>query len=70
MSTVTYPSQPKPQVIRYGASNAIYGLGVFGAWFYFFSHVTTLLQGVIAFFQGIFWPAFMVFEVLKLLYKG
>ena len=71
MSTETYyPNQPKPRVVRYGASNAMYGLGVIGAWFYFFAHVTTLWQGVIAFFQGIFWPAYMVFEGLKLLYKG
>ncbi len=60
----------KPRVIRYGASDAIYGLGLIGAWVYFIGHATTFWLGVIGFVKGIFWPAFMVFEAFRLLYKG
>jgi len=60
----------KPRVIRYGASDAIYGLGLVGAWVYFIGHAPTFWLGVIGFVKGIFWPAFMVFEAFRLLYKG
>jgi hypothetical protein len=61
----------KPKALRpAGASDAIYALGLLGAWVYFFSHVTTFWQGVLAFFQGVFWPAFMVYEAFKVLYGG
>ncbi len=43
-------------------SGAIYGLGIFGAWVYFFSHASGFWEVVLAFFQGIFWPAWMVYE--------
>ncbi len=48
-------------------SGAIYGLGIFGAWFYFFGQADTFWEFVWAFFQGLFWPAFMVYEVFKVL---
>jgi len=57
--------KPRTKVVyREGTAGAIYGLGIFGAWFYFFSHVTTFWAGVLAFFKGIFWPAFMVYGLL------
>jgi hypothetical protein len=42
---------------------AIYGLGIFGAWVFFFQQADGFWQYVFAFFQGLFWPAFMVYEV-------
>lgn len=46
---------------------AIYGLGIFGAWFYFFGQADSFWEYVWAFFQGLLWPAFMVYEVFKVL---
>jgi hypothetical protein len=50
-----------------GASGAVYGLGLIGAWVYFIGHATTIWLGVLGFFKGIVWPALMVFELLKYL---
>jgi hypothetical protein len=43
---------------------AIYGLGIFGAWVYYFQAADGFWEFVWAFFQGVFWPAFMVYEAL------
>jgi len=50
-----------------GASEAVYGLGLIGAWVYYFTHATTFLMGVLGFFKGIVWPAILVYEALKYL---
>ena len=72
MATETIPSeqkQPKPKVIRQtGASEAVYGFGLIGAWIYYFTHATTFLIGVLGFFKGIVWPAMLVYEMLKYLH--
>ena len=49
-------------------AGAIYGLGIFGAWVYFFQHAHTFWAFILAFFQGIFWPAWMVYHVFKVLH--
>jgi hypothetical protein len=41
----------------------VYFLGIVGAWFYFFSRADSFWEFVGAIFQGLFWPAFMVYEV-------
>lgn len=46
---------------------AIYGLGVLGGWVWFFSQAETFGGYVLAFLQGIVWPAFMVYEVFRTL---
>jgi len=59
----------KPKVIRRGgASEAVYGLGLIGAWVYFIGHATTFWIGVLGFLKGIVWPALLVYEVLKYLH--
>ena len=52
---------------RGGSSDAIYGMGLIGAWIYYISTATTFWMGVLGIFKGIFWPAFLVYEVLKYL---
>lgn len=47
---------------------AIYGLGMFGAWFYFFEQANGFWEYVLAAFQGIFWPAWMVYEAFAALH--
>ena len=72
MTTESYPSAQKPQkprVIRQaGASEAVYGFGLIGAWIYYFTHAATFLLGVLGFFKGIVWPAMLVYEALKFLH--
>jgi hypothetical protein len=51
------------------AGSAIYGLGIFGAWVWFFQQAHTFWHFVLAFFQGILWPAWMVYDVFKALTK-
>jgi hypothetical protein len=48
-----------------GASEAVYGMGLIGAWVYYISHATTVWVGVLGVLKGIFWPAMLVYEALK-----
>jgi hypothetical protein len=71
MNTELNPNEKvyqRPRVIHHnGASGAVYGLGLIGAWVYFIGHATTFWLGVLGFLKGIVWPALMVFELLKYL---
>lgn len=44
---------------------ALYGLGIFGAWFYFWQQADGFWEHIYGLFQGIFWPAYMVFDAFK-----
>jgi len=46
-------------------SGAIYGLGIFGAFVYYWQQADTFWEYVLSFIAGLFWPAFMVYEVFK-----
>lgn len=46
---------------------ALYGLGIFGAWVYFWQQADGFWAFVWAIVQGIFWPAFMVYEAFAAL---
>jgi hypothetical protein len=50
-----------------GASGAVYGLGFIGAVIYYLTTATTILAGLIGIVKAIFWPAFVVYGLLKLL---
>ena len=52
-----------------GSSEAVYGLGLIGAWVYYLSRAKTFQQGLLGFFKGIFWPAFLVYALLEFLEK-
>ncbi len=54
-------------VYRGGASEAVYGLGLLGAWFYYISTADTFVVGALGILKGIFWPALLVYEFLKFL---
>jgi hypothetical protein len=49
------------------SSEAVYGFGLIGAWFFYFTHATTFWIGVLGFFKGLVWPAMLVYEALKFL---
>lgn len=46
---------------------AIYGLGIFGAFVYYWQQADTFWQYVLSFFEGLFWPAFMVYQIFDAL---
>jgi hypothetical protein len=48
-------------------SGALYGLGIFGAWFYFWQQADGFAEHLYAIFEGVFWPAYMVFHALQAL---
>jgi len=50
-----------------GASEAVYGLGVIGAWIYYISTAATFWAGALGIVKGVFWPAFLVYEWMKFL---
>jgi hypothetical protein len=49
---------------------AVYGLGIFGALVYFWQQADGLWEHLLAVVQGLFWPAFMVYEVFKALRRS
>lgn len=44
---------------------AIYGLGIFGALVYYWQQADTFWEYAFSLLQALFWPAFMVYEVLQ-----
>ena len=48
---------------------AIYGLGILGAWVYFWQQAAGFWEHVWALVQGVFWPAWMVYQAFERLYS-
>lgn len=46
---------------------ALYGLGIFGAWVWFWQQADGFWEYAWAIIQGLFWPAFMVYEAFAAL---
>jgi hypothetical protein len=46
---------------------ALYGLGIFGAWVFFWQLADGFWEHAYALFQGVFWPAYMVFDAFSAL---
>jgi hypothetical protein len=62
----THEEHRKPKIVtQRGASEAVYGLGLIGAWVFYIGHATTFWMGVLGFLKGIVWPALLVYEALK-----
>jgi hypothetical protein len=55
------------EIYKGGASEAVYGFGLIGAWIYYLSHATTFWVGALGILKGIAWPAMLVYELLKYL---
>lgn len=49
-----------------GGGGAIYGLGLFGAGFYFLQHAATFSDVVWGILKALVWPAFAVFKLFTL----
>lgn len=71
MTTELTPSEQKDQKmnvkVQGGSSDAVYGLGLIGAWVYYIGRASTFQEGVKGFFKGFFWPAFLVKALLEFL---
>lgn len=48
-----------------GGGGAIYGLGVIGAWVYFWQEADGFWWYVLAILEGFVWPAFLVHQALS-----
>lgn len=49
---------------------AIYGLGIFGALVWFWQQADSIWEYALAIFQGLFWPAYLVYEVFEALSRS
>ncbi len=50
-----------------GSSSAVYGIGIIGAAFYYFPHITNLTGFFLAVGKSLVWPAMLVYQALSLL---
>ena len=68
--TLDEKERKKHLVIRRGGgSDAVYGIGLFGAWAYYLRRATTAQEHIQGFFKGLFWPAFLVYDLFAFLGK-
>ena len=68
--TPTSQEHEKPMVVRSGGgSDAVYGVGLIGAWVYFIGRATTSEERIKGFFKGLVWPAFLVYQLFVFLEK-
>lgn len=70
MTTETNESRPWRERVIYkgrGASEAVYGLGLLGAWFYYITTAPDFMTGALGILKGIFWPGFLVYEAMRAL---
>jgi len=67
---MTSQEQPKRVVTNAGGGvDAIYGIGMIGAWIYYFKRATTSQERALGFAKGLVWPAFLVYALLVFLDK-
>ena len=66
---MTTQEQQKPTVIHSGGADAVYGIGMIGAWVYYFKRANTTQARIQAFGKGLVWPAFLVYDLLVFLKK-
>jgi hypothetical protein len=68
--STTEQDQEKPKIhIQNNGSDTVYAIGVIGAWVYFFKQAATTGERIKAFFKGLIWPAFLVYELFVFLNK-
>ncbi len=50
-----------------GPAGAVYGLGFIGAAVYYIGQASGLVEGVIGFLKALVWPAFLIYDLMKLM---
>lgn len=70
MDKENFEHNHKHRKYHHGAKGgeAVYGLGIIGALVYYWGSASTFLLFLFGFFKAVFWPAFLVYEVLKSLH--
>jgi len=53
--------------IQGGSPDTVYGIGLIGAWVYYFRRATTFNEYAKAFFKGFAWPAILVYRLFEFL---
>jgi hypothetical protein len=64
---MTTEEQKKPVVVRSGGADAVYGIGMIGAWVYYLKRATTHQERALGLAKGLVWPAFLVYALLVFL---
>lgn len=57
----------KNEVQQHGPHSAVYAFGLIGALIYYLSNAPTFWIGALGVLKAIVWPAFLVYEALKML---
>lgn len=57
----------RTKVIHRNGGDAVYGLGIIGAWIFYIGSAGSFWVGVLGFLKGLIWPVFLVLELLKYL---
>ncbi len=67
----TLTEQEHKQVVVHqgGGADAVYGIGLIGAWVYFIGRATTTQDRIKGFFKGLVWPAYLVYRLFVFLEK-
>ncbi len=63
------PEKQKPVAAGSGGGNAVYGIGMIGAWVHYYKRASTTQERILAVLKGFVWPAFLVYELLVFLEK-
>jgi hypothetical protein len=50
-----------------GGTDAVYGIGMIGAWVYYLKRATTNQERALGLAKGLVWPAFLVYALLAFL---
>ena len=72
MTTELTPTKQEHKPItvnQSGGADSVYGIGLIGAWVFYFRRATTNQERIQAFFKGLAWPAFLVYDLLVFLEK-
>ncbi|MDR3574163.1 MAG: hypothetical protein P4L50_09885 [Anaerolineaceae bacterium] len=68
--TPTNKEHQKPTIVHQGGgSDAVYGIGMVGAWVYYFQRATTNQERMQGFLKGLAWPAFLIYDLFVFLEK-
>ena len=67
---MTTEEQKKPVIIRSGGgTDAVYGIGMIGAWVYYLKRATTNQERALGLAKGLVWQEFLVYALLVFLEK-
>ncbi len=69
METTEQEHQKAIMIRQGGGSDAVYGIGMVGAWVYYWKRAATTQERIQAILKGFVWPAFLVYELFVFLEK-